>query len=291
MSDELVEYYDLLGLSPGASPEELKLAHRDLAKVWHPDRFLHDPRLRDKAQEKLKLINEAYDQLRSGRVRRPAQRPASTSEQYRAPTPPHYATDAKAGDTLAARQRIRWPLIVAPILIFAAVFLIASRSLLHSAGPDGQSQVPATEESQVPAKQERQQAPVRSDASAIETSRSKAQKEPKSQRTEPDGAATNQPGAAPVRAMATVTVVIDPSSGMIARSDCPNKARMTYPSGSEPHQVCTLVHRGGPTAQTDTAGAKDSRIKAAAKRIASPGKWFGGKDKTEAGDKQEPKTP
>ena len=54
MNDELTKYYALLGLSPGASPLELKAAHRDLAKVWHPDRFLHDPRLREKAQEKLK---------------------------------------------------------------------------------------------------------------------------------------------------------------------------------------------------------------------------------------------
>ncbi len=37
MNDELTECYDLLGLSPGASPAELKAAYRDLAKVWHPD--------------------------------------------------------------------------------------------------------------------------------------------------------------------------------------------------------------------------------------------------------------
>lgn len=60
-------YYEILGLEPGASPEEVKQAYLDLAKVWHPDRFPSDPRLQQKAQEKLKEINIAYEQLRSFR--------------------------------------------------------------------------------------------------------------------------------------------------------------------------------------------------------------------------------
>ena len=66
MSDELNEYQALLGVAPNASAQELKAAYRDLAKVWHPDRFSHDPRLQQKAQEKLKAVNEAYDLLTSG---------------------------------------------------------------------------------------------------------------------------------------------------------------------------------------------------------------------------------
>jgi len=65
---DLSKAYDLLGVKPGVSNRELKAAHRDLAKVWHPDRFLHDPRLQEKAQEKLKEINEAYELLISGKI-------------------------------------------------------------------------------------------------------------------------------------------------------------------------------------------------------------------------------
>ncbi len=68
MHPELSKAYDLLGVKPGVSNRELKAAHRDLAKVWHPDRFLHDPRLQEKAQEKLKETNEAYELLISGKV-------------------------------------------------------------------------------------------------------------------------------------------------------------------------------------------------------------------------------
>ncbi|MFQ5682268.1 MAG: DnaJ domain-containing protein [Candidatus Binatia bacterium] len=61
--DNIQRYYETLGLKPGATPEEVKQAYRDLVKVWHPDRFSHDPKLQRKAQEKLKEINQTYDQL------------------------------------------------------------------------------------------------------------------------------------------------------------------------------------------------------------------------------------
>jgi len=65
---DLSKAFDLLEVKPGVSNRELKAAHRDLAKVWHPDRFLHDARLQEKAQEKLKEINKAYELLISGKV-------------------------------------------------------------------------------------------------------------------------------------------------------------------------------------------------------------------------------
>jgi outer membrane protein assembly factor BamE (lipoprotein component of BamABCDE complex) len=55
--------YEVLGLERDASIEEVKQAHRDLVRVWHPDRFAHDPQLQQKVQEKLKEINEAYERL------------------------------------------------------------------------------------------------------------------------------------------------------------------------------------------------------------------------------------
>jgi curved DNA-binding protein CbpA len=72
---DLSKAYELLGVKPGISSGELKAAHRDLAKVWHPDRFVHDPRLQEKAQEKLKEINEAYELLLSGKTPRAAPPP------------------------------------------------------------------------------------------------------------------------------------------------------------------------------------------------------------------------
>lgn len=65
---DLDQSYRLLDLDRRASDEALKAAHRDLTKVWHPDRFAHDAGLRRKAEEKLKAINEAYDTIREARA-------------------------------------------------------------------------------------------------------------------------------------------------------------------------------------------------------------------------------
>jgi hypothetical protein len=277
MNDELTECYNLLGLSPGASSAELKAAHRDLAKVWHPDRFLHDPRLQEKAQEKLKEINEAYEQLRPGKAKRQRPPPASPRERHAPPTPSHFERHA---------QRIRWQLILAPVLIFAVVFLVTSRSLLRTA----EREVPAIGQAPDPAGRpdpERQPG-SRVNDSANQLPQGKDRSEARSQREGSDGAATSQVDSAPLRPLPTVTVVIDPTTGLIARSNCPTKTRMTYLSGNEPHQYCN-AHPATPA--YDVPGPGELRLKSAAKRLASPGKWFGGKAKSDAGDKQDTKSP
>jgi len=63
--DDHLRYLKTLGLKPGATADQVREAYRDSVKVWHPDRFEHDPRLRQKAQERLKEINEAFERLRN----------------------------------------------------------------------------------------------------------------------------------------------------------------------------------------------------------------------------------
>lgn len=52
------DYYEVLGLTKGASEDEIKKAYRQLAKKYHPD-INKEPG----AEEKFKEINEAYDTL------------------------------------------------------------------------------------------------------------------------------------------------------------------------------------------------------------------------------------
>jgi curved DNA-binding protein CbpA len=54
--------YEVLGVSPTASESEIKAAYRNLAKKYHPDNYTDSP-LADVAEEKMKEINEAYDEI------------------------------------------------------------------------------------------------------------------------------------------------------------------------------------------------------------------------------------
>src|SRR5688500_4922239 len=56
----MADYYSVLGVSRGASDDEVKKAYRKLAMQYHPDR---NNGSRD-AEEKVKEITEAYDVLR-----------------------------------------------------------------------------------------------------------------------------------------------------------------------------------------------------------------------------------
>lgn len=54
--------YEILGVSPSASPEEIRSAYMALVKKYHPDRY-QDSDLKKQAEEKMKQINAAYDML------------------------------------------------------------------------------------------------------------------------------------------------------------------------------------------------------------------------------------
>lgn len=54
------DYYDILGVTKGASAEELKKAYRKQALEWHPDRHKDD---KEAAEKRFKEINEAYQVL------------------------------------------------------------------------------------------------------------------------------------------------------------------------------------------------------------------------------------
>eukprot|EP01135_Chromosphaera_perkinsii_P001652 Nk52_evm29s208 gene=Nk52_evmTU29s208 len=50
------EYYDILGIAPTATENEIKKGYYRAARTWHPDKNQSDPQ----AEEKFKLVSDAY---------------------------------------------------------------------------------------------------------------------------------------------------------------------------------------------------------------------------------------
>ena len=57
--------FELLEIGMNATEEEAKQAYKDLVSVWHPDRFSHNPRLKKKAEEKIKDANIAFETVKA----------------------------------------------------------------------------------------------------------------------------------------------------------------------------------------------------------------------------------
>lgn len=237
MSTELDRAYDVLGVKPGVSDRELKAAHRDLAKVWHPDRFVHDQRLQQKAQEKLKEINEAYEQLISRHKRRATP-----------PPPPRRAQAPPNGVRVPVKRGVSWQWWIAvPFAVFVMVFAFTVKTLVREHEPQ------LVESAQLEEPIEQAPTTTRPDASHTVRNRDDNNPAPAAER-ETESTPTNEVVPVP-----TVTVSIDPESRLLATPSCPVKSRMTYPSGSEPHGYCTINHVVKPD--------KKSGLKGLAKRI------------------------
>ncbi len=54
--------YEVLGVSPNATDDEVKKAYRELSRKYHPDSYVDNP-LSDLAEEKFKEVQEAYEQI------------------------------------------------------------------------------------------------------------------------------------------------------------------------------------------------------------------------------------
>jgi curved DNA-binding protein CbpA len=62
---DIQQCFDVLELESNAGMDEARQAYKDMVNIWHPDRFSNNPRLKQKAEDKLKEINAAYEMVQS----------------------------------------------------------------------------------------------------------------------------------------------------------------------------------------------------------------------------------
>jgi len=96
--------YQVLGVSSGATDEEVKKAYRELARKYHPDNYINNP-LADLASEKMKEINEAYDTVMKWRAEGKTGTGYSNTGNASANTSNPYAQSAYGGSGEYARIR------------------------------------------------------------------------------------------------------------------------------------------------------------------------------------------
>jgi curved DNA-binding protein CbpA len=64
-----VNYYEVLGVAPAAPVDEIRRRYKFLVIAFHPDRFLRTPEHHALAEQRLKLVNEAYRVLSNPQAR------------------------------------------------------------------------------------------------------------------------------------------------------------------------------------------------------------------------------
>ena len=57
--------YDILGVSPDASEEDIKKAYRNLSRRYHPDANVNNPN-KEQAEERFKEVQQAYQAIMDG---------------------------------------------------------------------------------------------------------------------------------------------------------------------------------------------------------------------------------
>jgi hypothetical protein len=136
-----------LELQPGATRDEVRQSYLDLVRVWHPDRFESDARLRALAEKRLTAINEAYRLLCSThaiptpRVAYPATPPPVTR---RSPTIGGSILTVLAVLVIAALAMMPRPAAIARPAMPVVAATVPSASTAAAAAPAAPHSLPST---------------------------------------------------------------------------------------------------------------------------------------------------
>lgn len=143
--DEYVSSYRILGIRPENSWRELRAAYKSAVRKWHPDRFPQNDPERQQAEERIKEINRAYQELESYYQANGVLPPLAMERRKDPPIAPpqpapeaaakNYAADIEADDRVPRRTdddpagHTRWlPWATAAFLMFLSYILISPES-------------------------------------------------------------------------------------------------------------------------------------------------------------------
>jgi len=90
--------FEILEVSPGASPEEIRAAYHRMARKWHPDRFTGEEK--EEAEIRFREASEAFNALKDGSRR---------NSGWVRPSPPSESTPAQVAQPISQdRSAAEW---------------------------------------------------------------------------------------------------------------------------------------------------------------------------------------
>ena len=114
----MTDPYKVLGVSSDATDDEIKQAYRNLVRKYHPDNYASDPDLKQIAEEKMKTVNSAYDEIQ--KLRKSG---GSSNEDGQTYTEQTYDYSAYTGEFIHIRELIN------------AGDIVMAESMLMAVGP------------------------------------------------------------------------------------------------------------------------------------------------------------
>ena len=107
--------YKVLGVSPNATDDEIKQAYRELARKYHPDKY-RDSDLSDLAEEKMKEINAAYEEIQQLR------RQGGSENNYQ-----HTGTQYRLYAVAEASRNAEWHFLMGCVMLKKGFYVDAQR--------------------------------------------------------------------------------------------------------------------------------------------------------------------
>lgn len=148
--------YEVLGVNPNATDDEIKQAYRALVRKYHPDKY-RDSDLADLANEKMKEINAAYEEIQKMRAGGGSSS-GTRGNGYNGNPNAHGSTDADFGairqminenriadaearlrSMPASRQNAEWYFLYGCVLYKRGYFLDAQKMFDRACGMDPQN--------------------------------------------------------------------------------------------------------------------------------------------------------
>jgi hypothetical protein len=123
--------FEVLGVAPTATPEEVNSAYRVLAQIYHPDRYEDSPdEVKRESADRMRALNEAYREAQNGHL---AVRPMTTSNGIR-----RRAGNANYGAGSPVHPGVPWD-VAARARAAEAVRAEQARQAREAATPQGQA--------------------------------------------------------------------------------------------------------------------------------------------------------